>query len=93
MLSTLGIERAAAAPPKPPVNLQVLAAMAASPDMGDVPILSHVAGPAGFVELIRKLLPDASRIFSRSSHIRRCARCQQDSALYAGERLLSAARR
>ena len=63
MLSTLGMAQAAAAPPKPPVNLQVLAAMAASPDMGDVPILSHVAGPAGFVELIRKLLPDASRAF------------------------------
>lgn len=63
MLSTIGITRAAAAAPRTPINLQVLAAMALSPDLSDVPILSQAAGATGFVELIKKLLPDASRTF------------------------------
>ena len=63
-LMTAGIERAAALAaltPKQPVNLQVLAALAAGPELTDVPILSSAGGSTAFVDLVRKILPDSAR--------------------------------
>ena len=63
-LTTAALARAAALQaqtPKQPVNLQVLAALASNPELTDVPILASAAGNTGFVDLIRKLVPDSPR--------------------------------
>ena len=63
-LTTAALARAAALQaqtPKQPVNLQVLAALASNPELTDVPVLASAAGNTGFVDLIRKLLPDSPR--------------------------------
>lgn len=62
-LTTAAIARAAALQaqtPKPPVNLQALAALASNPELTDVPVLSS-GGSSAFVDLIRKLVPDSVR--------------------------------
>tara|TARA_B110000503_G_scaffold19197_1_gene28569 strand:- start:2727 stop:3854 length:1128 start_codon:yes stop_codon:yes gene_type:complete len=63
-LTTAALARAAALQaqtPKQPVNLQALAALASNPELTDVPILASAAGNTGFVDLIRKLVPDSPR--------------------------------
>ena len=63
-LTTAAMARAAALQaqtPKQPVNLQALAALASNPELTDVPVLAGAAGNTGFVELIRKLVPDSPR--------------------------------
>ena len=63
-LTTAALARAAALQaqtPKQPVNLQVLAALASNPELTDVPVLASAAGNTGFVDLIRKLVPDSPR--------------------------------
>ena len=64
-LTTAALARAAALQqaqtPKPPVNLQALAALASNPELTDVPVLASAAGNTGFVDLIRKLVPDSPR--------------------------------
>ena len=63
-LTTAALARAAALQaqtPKQPVNLQALAALASNPELTDVPVLASAAGNTGFVDLIRKLVPDSPR--------------------------------
>jgi len=63
-LTTAAMARAAALQaqtPKQPVNLQALAALASNPELTDVPVLAGAAGNTGFVDLIRKLVPDSPR--------------------------------
>lgn len=64
-LTTAALARAAALQqaqtPKQPVNLQALAALASNPELTDVPVLASTAGNTGFVDLIRKLVPDSPR--------------------------------
>ena len=63
-LTTAALARAAAQQaqtPKQPVNLQALAALASNPELTDVPVLASAAGNTGFVDLIRKLVPDSPR--------------------------------
>lgn len=63
-LTTAALARAAALQaqtPKQPVNLQALAALASNPELTDVTVLASAAGNTGFVDLIRKLVPDSPR--------------------------------
>jgi len=63
-LTTAAMARTAALQaqtPKQPVNLQALAALASNPELTDVPVLAGAAGNTGFVDLIRKLVPDSPR--------------------------------
>ena len=64
-LTTAALARAVALQqaqtPKQPVNLQALAALASNPELTDVPVLASAAGNTGFVDLIRKLVPDSPR--------------------------------
>jgi len=63
-LTTAAMARATALQaqtPKQPVNLQALAALASNPELTDVPVLAGAAGNTGFVDLIRKLVPDSPR--------------------------------